>query len=82
MYDFVKLKGIFEYNLIIYVYILVEVGKCVFVDRVEYLGDLDFYEVLKIVLFVDDYFVKWVSIICLDVILIIENIKFGLYESE
>lgn len=41
-----KINIMFVYNFVFYLYMVFEVGKCVFVDCVEYLGDLDFFDVL------------------------------------
>ncbi len=42
-----KPTGPLEHNSTRYVHILAEVGKRVFADRAEYLGDPDFYDVPK-----------------------------------
>ena len=82
MYDLANPKENLEHNSTAYVHILAEVGKRVFADRAEYLGDPDFYEVPKTALLADDYLAKRASTIRPDVISTTENIKPGLYESE
>ncbi|MCG9710523.1 gamma-glutamyltransferase [Pseudoalteromonas sp. Isolate3] len=82
MYDLAKPKENLEHNSTAYVHILAEVGKRVFADRAEYLGDPDFYEVPKTALLADDYLAKRASTIRPNVISTTENIKPGLHESE
>ena len=82
MYDLAKPEGKLEHNSTTYVHILAEVGKRVFADRAEYLGDPDFYEVPKIALLADDYLNNRASTIRPDAISTTENIKPGLHESE
>ncbi|KPW04806.1 gamma-glutamyltransferase [Pseudoalteromonas sp. P1-8] len=82
MYDLAKPEGKLEHNSTTYVHILAEVGKRVFADRAEYLGDPDFYEVPKTALLADDYLAKRASTIHPDAISTTENIKPGLHESE
>ena len=82
MYDLAKPKGTLEHNSTTYVHILAEVGKRVFADRAEYLGDPDFYEVPKTALLADDYLSNRASTIRPDAISTTENIKPGLHESE
>ncbi|RZF82239.1 gamma-glutamyltransferase [Pseudoalteromonas sp. S4488] len=82
MYDLAKPKGTLEHNSTTYVHILAEVGKRVFADRAEYLGDPDFYEVPKTALLADDYLRNRASTIRPDAISTTENIKPGLHESE
>lgn len=82
MYDLAKPTGPLEHNSTRYVHILAEVGKRVFADRAEYLGDPDFYDVPKTALLADDYLAKRATGIRDDVISTTENIKPGLHESE
>ncbi|MDI4651869.1 MULTISPECIES: gamma-glutamyltransferase [Pseudoalteromonas] len=82
MYDLAKPEGKLEHNSTTYVHILAEVGKRVFADRAEYLGDPDFYEVPKTALLADDYLSNRASTIRPDAISTTENIKPGLHESE
>ena len=82
MYDLAKPEGTLEHNSTTYVHILAEVGKRVFADRAEYLGDPDFYEVPKTALLADDYLSNRASTIRPDAISPTENIKPGLHESE
>lgn len=82
MYDLAKPTEKVEHNSTTYVHILAEVGKRVFADRAEYLGDPDFYEVPKTALLADDYLNNRASTIRPDAISTTENIKPGLHESE
>lgn len=82
MYDLAKPKEPLVHNSTTYVHILSEVGKRVFADRAEYLGDPDFYDVPKTALLADSYLAKRASTIRPDAISTTENIKPGLHESE
>ncbi len=86
MYDLVKAKyaseSNFTHNSRDYIHILSEIGKRVFADRAEYLGDPDFYEVPKSALLAPSYLTKRAQGIALDKISETELIKPGLAESE
>ncbi|MFT6790681.1 MAG: gamma-glutamyltranspeptidase/glutathione hydrolase [Pseudoalteromonas rhizosphaerae] len=82
MYELTKSKAGLEHNSTAYIHLLAEIGKRVFADRAEYLGDPDFFDVPKSELIAMDYLKKRSSIITLDKISTTENIKPGLYESE
>ncbi|WP_257326243.1 gamma-glutamyltransferase [Pseudoalteromonas rhizosphaerae] len=82
MYELTKPKAGLENNSTAYIHLLAEIGKRVFADRAEYLGDPDFFDVPKSELIAMDYLKKRSSSITLDKISTTENIKPGLYESE
>lgn len=82
MYELIKPNGEFAHNSTPYIHLLAEIGKRVFADRAEYLGDPDFYDVPKNELLAPDYLKKRSSTITLDKISTTEDIKPGLYESE
>ncbi|MFK3863550.1 gamma-glutamyltransferase [Pseudoalteromonas rhizosphaerae] len=82
MYELTKPKAGLEHNSTAYIHLLAEIGKRVFADRAEYLGDPDFFDVPKSELIAMDYLKKRSSSITLDKISTTENIKPGLYESE
>lgn len=82
MYELTKPKAGLEHNSTAYIHLLAEIGKRVFADRAEYLGDPDFYDVPKSELIAMDYLKQRSSTITLDKISTTENIKPGLYESE
>ena len=82
MYELTKPSTGLEHNSTAYIHLLAEIGKRVFADRAEYLGDPDFYDVPKSELIAADYLKKRSSTITLDKISTTENIKPGLYESE
>lgn len=82
MYELAKPKAGLEHNSTAYIHLLAEIGKRVFADRAEYLGDPDFFDVPKSELIAMDYLKKRSSTITLDKISTTENIKPGLYESE
>lgn len=71
-----------QHNSIPYVHILAEIGKRVFADRAEYLGDPDFYQVPVAKLIDDAYINRRATGIRVDKISVTENIKPGLHESE
>ncbi|WP_404340566.1 gamma-glutamyltransferase [Pseudoalteromonas mariniglutinosa] len=81
MYELSKPANI-EHNSTAYIHLLAEIGKRVFADRAEYLGDPDFFEVPKAELIALDYLKKRSSSITLDGISTTENILPGLPESE
>ena len=84
MYDIVKSReGLnFEHNSAEYIHVLAEIGKRVFADRAEYLGDPDFFEVPKTALLNHDYLVQRAADISLSSISDTDTIKGGLAESE
>lgn len=82
MYELTKPNTGLEHNSTAYIHLLAEIGKRVFADRAEYLGDPDFYDVPKSELIAADYLKKRSSTITLDKISTTEDIKPGLYESE
>lgn len=82
MYELTKPSTGLEHNSTAYIHLLAEIGKRVFADRAEYLGDPDFYDVPKSELIAADYLKKRSSTIALDKISTTEDIKPGLYESE
>ncbi|MGO2131253.1 MAG: gamma-glutamyltransferase [Pseudoalteromonas prydzensis] len=82
MYELTKPKAGLEHNSTAYIHLLAEIGKRVFADRAEYLGDPDFYDVPKSELIAMDYLKQRSSSITLDKISTTENIKPGLHESE
>ncbi|MGQ8365417.1 gamma-glutamyltransferase [Glaciecola sp. 1036] len=83
MYDLVKDKGIeFKHNDLLYTHVLSEIGKRVFADRGEYLGDPDFYTVPSAALLTDDYLAQRAEEVSLDSISVTEEVKPGLPESE
>ena len=82
MYELTKPSKGLEHNSTPYIHLLAEIGKRVFADRAEYLGDPDFYDVPKSELIAADYLKKRSSTITLDKISTTEDIKPGLYESE
>jgi len=60
MYDLVKQRtgSDFNHNSTQYIHTLSEVGKRVFADRAEYLGDPDFIEVPKTALLDENYLIE------------------------
>ncbi|WP_374991036.1 gamma-glutamyltransferase [Pseudoalteromonas haloplanktis] len=82
MYQLTKPSTGLEHNSTAYIHLLAEIGKRVFADRAEYLGDPDFFDVPKAELIASDYLKKRSSTITLDKISTTEDIKPGLYESE
>lgn len=91
MYDVVKANLVknedvkqgqtLTYNSTQYIHVLSEVGKCVFADRAEYLGDPDFYDVPQSALLSQAYLEKRAADISINKISITEDIKPGLKES-
>ena len=71
-----------EHNSVKYIHLLAEIGKRVFADRAEYLGDPDFIEVPVAKLIADDYITQRSQGISPDKISATESIKPGLKESE
>ena len=82
MYELIKPSGKLAHNSVSYIHLLAEIGKRVFADRAEYLGDPDFYEVPKTELLAMEYLKQRSSAITPDKISNTEDIKPGLYESE
>jgi gamma-glutamyltranspeptidase/glutathione hydrolase len=83
MYDRVKARsGKIEHNSQQYMHVLAEIGKRVFADRAEYLGDPDFYEVPKSALLAADYLDSRAAEVNLEEISNTENVKPGLDESH
>lgn len=84
MYDLIEQRAghTFEHNSAEYMHVLSEIGKRVFADRAEYLGDPDFVEVPQQALLDPNYIRKRASGITLDAISNTESIRPGLYESE
>jgi len=83
MFDLVKARAPeFSINDPTYVHMLAEIGKRVFADRAEYLGDPDFFEVPKAELLDADYLQARASDIVFNVISETNSIKPGLAESE
>ncbi len=83
MYDLLtKNQTKLAHNSAPYVHLLAEIGKRVFADRAEYLGDPDFVEVPVDALIADDYLAMRSQSILRDRISVTEDIKPGLKESE
>lgn len=83
MYDMIKpAKVSLEHNSQAYMHLLSEVGKRVFADRAEYLGDPDFYKVPVAQLTDPEYLLKRASGINMSAISETEKVPPGLYESE
>nr|WP_241664497.1 gamma-glutamyltransferase [Ningiella ruwaisensis] len=84
MYDIVKRNQNIEFshNSAPYIHVLSEIGKRVFADRAEYLGDPDFYEVPRQDLLAQSYLENRAQDIRLDAISATDSIQAGLDESE
>ncbi|WP_299265812.1 gamma-glutamyltransferase [uncultured Psychrosphaera sp.] len=87
MYDLLKTDRLtkqqkIKHNSKEYIHLLSEVGKRVFADRAEYLGDPDFFNVPVEELLAKTYLTKRTSSISPDSISSTEHIKPGLPESE
>ena len=84
MYDRVeqRLGQTFEHNSLEYMHVLSEIGKRVFADRAEYLGDPDFFNVPKQALLDSEYLNRRSAPIQLNKISSTDHIKPGLQESE
>ncbi|MGK0305950.1 MAG: gamma-glutamyltranspeptidase/glutathione hydrolase, partial [Gammaproteobacteria bacterium] len=65
-----------------YLHLLAEIGKRVFADRAEYLGDPDFVEVPVVSLISDEYIAMRSQTILRDSISVTESVNPGLKESE
>ena len=70
------------HNSTAYLHLLAEIGKRVFADRAEYLGDPDFVEVPVDSLISDEYIAKRSQTVLRDKISVTESVKPGLKESE
>ncbi len=82
MYDLVKPSPAPTLNSSQYVHLLSEIGKRVFADRAEYLGDPDFYDVPKAQLLDPDYLVKRAAEVNPNAISATDQVAPGLHESE
>lgn len=83
MYDLAKPQSTeLKHNSPAYVHLLAEIGKRVFADRAEYIGDPDFVTVEQKKLVADDYLAYRVKGIMPNAISVSENIEPGLKESE
>ncbi|MBT0585971.1 gamma-glutamyltransferase [Alteromonas sp. SM 2104] len=84
MYDRVEQRlGVeMKHNSVDYMHVLAEVGKRVFADRGEYLGDPDFVDVPTGDLLNDDYLDQRAAPIQLGKLSLTESVKPGLKESE
>ncbi|GAA63707.1 gamma-glutamyltranspeptidase [Pseudoalteromonas sp. BSi20311] len=82
MYELKKPIAAPSHNSVGYVHLLAEIGKRVFADRAEYLGDPDFYQVPTAKLLAENYLKNRSNSIDLNAISTTENIKPGLKESE
>ncbi len=82
MFDFVKKDYNIEHNSTEYIHLLSEIGKRVFADRAEYLGDPDFYQVPVTELLDKTYLANRVVDISLNQISSTEKIAPGLNESR
>lgn len=71
-----------SHNSVPYVHLLAEIGKRVFADRAEYMGDPDFVTVPIDSLITDDYIAMRSKGVLRDSISVTESIKPGLKESE
>ena len=70
------------HNSTAYLHLLAEIGKRVFADRAEYLGDPDFVKVPVDSLISDEYIAKRSQTVLRDKISVTESVKPGLKESE
>ena len=82
MHELQKLNNEVAHNSSSYVHLLSEIGKRVFADRAEYLGDPDFFDVPVNALLNELYLKKRMADISLTAISTTEKIKPGLKESE
>lgn len=82
MYDLLsENKPALAHNSTAYIHRLAEIGKRVFADRAEYLGDPDFFDVPQEKLLDDSYLKSRISDISDNRISVTKNIKPGLKES-
>ena len=70
------------HNSAAYLHLLAEIGKRVFADRAEYLGDPEFVEVPVDSLIADEYIAMRSQTVLRDTISMTESVKPGLKESE
>jgi len=82
MYDLIKGNNVVDHNSKDYIHILSEIGKRVFADRAEYLGDPDFIDVPVEPLLKRDYLVTRTEDISLNQISVTKDIAPGLKESS
>lgn len=82
MFDLVKKEQMLAHNSSQYMHLLSEIGKRVFADRAEYLGDPDFYQVPVSDLLNSGYLKKRVSGISANKISSTEKMQPGLNESR
>lgn len=82
MYDIAKGDTVFDHNSKAYIHLLAEIGKRVFADRAEYLGDPDFINVPVEPLLKQDYLTNRAKDISLNKISITKDIAPGLKESS
>ena len=82
MYEMKKPKQHLEHNSAHYIHLLAEIGKRVFADRADFLGDPDFIKVPQAELISDKYLTKRAKGINLTKISTTEKIKPGIVESE
>lgn len=83
MYDLItRDQQQLTHNSAAYLHLLAEIGKRVFADRAEYLGDPDFVEVPVASLIDDEYIAMRSQTILRDSISVTESVKPGLKESE
>jgi gamma-glutamyltranspeptidase / glutathione hydrolase len=82
LYDLVKANNKIEHNSKDYMHLLSEIGKRVFADRAEYLGDPDFYQVPVELLLAKEYLEVRANEVSLNKISITEDIAPGLIESR
>jgi gamma-glutamyltranspeptidase/glutathione hydrolase len=82
MYDLVKGDNTYMHNSTEYIHLLSEIGKRVFADRAEYLGDPDFIDVPLEPLLNQNYLTGRVNDISVDKISATQDIVPGLQESN
>jgi gamma-glutamyltranspeptidase/glutathione hydrolase len=83
MYDLItRDQQKLTHNSVAYLHLLAEIGKRVFADRAEYLGDPDFVEVPVASLIGDEYIAMRSQTILRDSISVTESVNPGLKESE
>ena len=81
MYDIAKGDNTYSHNSKDYIHLLAEIGKRVFADRAEYLGDPDFIDVPVEPLLNQDYLTNRTKGISLNKISVTKDIAPGLNES-
>jgi gamma-glutamyltranspeptidase/glutathione hydrolase len=82
MYDLVKGNNDYAHNSKEYIHLLSEIGKTVFADRAEYLGDPDFIDVPIASLLNKDYLISRAKEISINQISATKDIVPGLEESS